>query len=394
MLDTTCTKFSNADYKAEIEKALSDVKQIAQNAFAEAEKSDAENLFPSETIEKIHAKNLFAAVLPDKFGGLGIGLGDNTTLEMLRLHKHFGYGNLVVGRVFEGHYNALLLIKLFGTEKQLKKYAEDVIKNKKIFGVWNTQAGDGIKFEPTDDGKFKISGAKIFATGVDFVDRPIVTGALPDGGWRMCVIEFDKVRTKIDASWWKPLGMKSSRSYRVDFTDVEISETDFIGAAGDYYRQPYFSGGAIRFAAVQLGGAESLFDLTREYLQKLERTEDAFQKMRVGEMAIRIESGDLWLRGAAEKLDEYERNPTRENGENFLIYANMMRTANEQICQDVMRFCERSVGARGLNKPFYFERIIRDLTIYLRQPAPDAAVADVGKYVLKSQTKAVDLWRN
>lgn len=394
MPEITAAKLSNIDSADEIKSALNDAKNIAQDSFADAEANDAEDLFPLKTISKIRDKNLFAAILPKKFGGLGIGLENGTTLEMLRLHKHFGYGNLVVGRVFEGHYNALLLIKLFGTDEQIKTYADDVVKRNKIFGVWNTEANDGVKFEPIGGDKFKMSGAKIFATGVDFVERPVVNGVLPDGGWQMCVVEMEKIKTKIDPSWWKPLGMKSSRSYRVDFTGVEVSETDFIGNAGDYYRQPYFSGGAIRFAAVQLGGAEALFDLTREYLQNLKRTEDAYQKIRVGEMAIRVESGNLWLRGAAEKLDEYEKNPNAETSEKFLIYADMMRTAIEQICQDVMLFCERCVGARGLNKPFYFERIIRDLTIYLRQPAPDASLADVGKYVLETKTKADDLWKN
>lgn len=391
----TAAKLSSEifDNNTAIEKALNDAKHIAQNSFADAEESDSEDSFPLKTIAEIRKKSLFGAIVPQKFGGLGIGLENETTLEMLRLHKYLGYGNPVVGRVFEGHYNALLLIKLFGTNEQLKNYSEDVTKQNKIFGVWNTEANDGIKFEPLGNGKFKMKGAKIFATGVDFVDRPIVNGALPGGGWQMCVVKMEQVKTKIDSSWWKPLGMKSSRSFRVDFTGVEICENDLIGKVGDYYNQPYFSGGAIRFVAVQLGGAEALFDLTREYLQKLGRTDDPYQKLRVGEMAIRIENGNLWLKGAAEKLDEYEQNPNSESGEKFVTYANMMRTAIEQICQDVMLFCERSIGARGLNKPFYFERIIRDLTIYLRQPAPDASLADVGKFVLDSEIKADDLWK-
>ncbi len=152
--------------------------------------------------------------------------------------------------------------------------------------------------------------------------------------------------------------------------------------------QPYFSGGAIRFAAVQLGAAEAIFDETRKYLRKLNRTDDSFQQTRLGEMAINIESGNLWLEGAARSFENYRQNPTPETSEKFLAYANMMRTAIEQICQNVMLLCERSVGARGLNKPFHFERIIRDLKIYLRQPAPDAALAAAGKYVLDSQIES------
>lgn len=376
-----------------IEKTLQTAKKIAQNSFADAESSDSFDKFPIETIDKIKANRLFSAILPERFGGSGIGLESDLQSAMLRLHKYFGYGNLVVGRVFEGHFNALLLIKLFGSKRQFQKYAADITGKSKIFGVWNTQADNGVKFEAVGNGKFRMSGEKIFATGVDFVERPIVTGAMPDGGGRMCIVSLDKVKTKVDDSWWRPLGMKSSRSYKIDFTGVEVSEEDFIGKAGDYYRQPYFSGGAIRFAAVQLGGAEALFDKTREYLQTLKRTDDPYQKMRLGEMAIRIESGNLWLKGAAEKLEDYERNPNEETSANFLAYAKMTRTAIEQICQDAMLFCERSVGARGLNKPFYFERIIRDLTIFLRQPAPDASLAEVGGYVLESLIPADDLWR-
>ncbi len=62
----------------------------------------------------------------------------------------------------------------------------------------------------------------------------------------------------------------------------------------------------------------------------------------------------------------------------------MMRTAISDICEKVMNLCVKCVGARGLNKPFHFERIIRDLTIYLRQPAPDASLAAYGSYVLEN----------
>ncbi len=377
-----------------LENALQKAKEISQNSFEDAEKNDAVDMFPLETITKIKKHKLFAAPLPERFGGAGIGLEHNTQIQLLRLHKYLGYGNLVIGRVFEGHYNALLLIKLFGTETQFEKYASDVVNGSKIFGVWNTQANNGIEFKSIENGKFQIKGEKTFATGIDFVERPIITGAMPDGGWRMCIVPLEKVAAKVDDSRWNPLGMKSSRSYKIDLTGVEISEEDFIGKAGDYYSQPYFSGGSIRFAAVQLGGAETLFDKTREYLVNLNRTEDPYQKTRLGEMAIRMESGNLWLAGAAEKLEEYEQNPNERTSEKFLAYANMTRTAIEQICQDTMLFCERSVGARGLNKPHHFERIIRDLTIYLRQPAPDVSLADIGKYVLKSKVPADDLWKN
>lgn len=366
---------------------------MTETALIEAAETDFVESFPAKTLKNIIEAKLHAAPLPTKLGGVGLGLENDTTLEMLRLLKYFGYGNPVIGRVYEGHYNALLLLKLFATEKQFQTYAADVVKNNKIFGVWNTEAADGVKIFPTENGKFRLEGFKIFATGVNYVERPIVNGAMPDGGWQMCVVPMEKVQTKIDSSWWNPLGMKSTRSFRVDFTGVELTKDDLIGKPNDYYSQPHFSGGAIRFAAVQFGAAEAIFDETRKYLQKLNRTDDLFQQSRLGEMAIQVESGNLWLEGAARSFESYRQNPTANNSEKFLAYANMMRTAIEQICQNVMLLCERSIGARGLNKPLHFERIIRDLTIYLRQPAPDAALAAAGKYVLDNKIQSDDLWK-
>ncbi len=377
-----------------LSEKLETAKNMMKSSMAEAAVTDFVESFPAETFKLITETKLHAAPLPTKFGGAGLGLENDTTLEMLRFLKYFGYGNLVVGRVYEGHFNALLLLELFANEKQFEKYALDVVEKNKIFGVWNTEAGDGVKIFPAGKDKFRLEGFKIFATGVDYVERPIVNGAMPDGGWQMCIVPMEKVETNVDASWWNPLGMKSTRSFRVDFTGIELTRDDLIGKPNDYYSEPYFSGGAIRFAAVQLGSAEAIFDETRKYLVKLNRTKDSFQQTRLGEMAINIESGNLWLEGAARNFENYRQNPTPKNSKRFLAYANMMRTAIEQICQNVMLLCERSVGARGLNKPFHFERIIRDLKIYLRQPAPDAALAAAGKYVLDSELQSDELWRS
>ena len=47
---------------------------------------------------------------------------------------------------------------------------------------------------------------------------------------------------------------------------------------------------------------------------------------------------------------------------------------------------------RGLLQPHPIERIGRDLTLYLRQPAPDAALANAGAYTLACEEPALDLW--
>jgi alkylation response protein AidB-like acyl-CoA dehydrogenase len=79
-----------------------------------------------------------------------------------------------------------------------------------------------------------------------------------------------------------------------------------IGPPDSYLRQPWLTAGVVRFAAVQLGGAEALFDLTRHYLQGENRTGHPYQQERLGQMTIAIEAGQLWLRGAADRLAAYD----------------------------------------------------------------------------------------
>ena len=364
-------------------------------AAAHAAALDKQGLFPAEEFNQIAKVGLLVAPLSRSLGGLGLGFETGNTAELLLLLKEMGRGNLAVGRVYEGHVNALQLIQTFGTPQQIERYAADA-HNGKIFGVWNAEAADGVKLIPLNDGRYRLEGSKTFASGCGYVERPFASGALPDGGWQMCIVPMEAVDTIVDPDWWQPSGMRATVSYKVDFTGVEIGSENLIGKPGDYFRQPWLSGGVVRFAAVHLGGAEAIFNETRHYLQARGRTDHPSQQERLGKMAIAIESGYLWLRGAAAQVDRYAPifggypNLPNPQAPQLVAYANMVRTTIEQICMDVMQLSERSIGTLGLLPPHPMERLIRDLTLYLRQPAFDAAIANVGKYVLDTSTD--ELW--
>ena len=352
--------------------------------------TDDDATFPEEVFDWLADAGLLAITLP------GGDLDDQlpNTGGLLQLLKRIGSGNLAVGRVYEGHVNALHLIGLYATPDQKRAWYDDATQQHRLFSVWNTQATDGVRIHAVGNGHYVLDGSKTFCSGAGWIGRPLVTGELVGAertGWQMGIIPTERAKViPQDARFWQPLGMRASVSYKLDFTGVELSEDDLLGQPGDYFRQPHFSGGAIRFAAVQLGGAEALFNATRALLVSMNRTDDGFQKTRLAEMAYLIESGNQWINAAGRKADEW-----RERGdetERIVAYANMTRTAIEEICLRVMQLAERSVGARGLMRPLPFERIHRDLTFYLRQPAPDATLADIGQYVLRNETNSHALW--
>ncbi|MGC1393573.1 MAG: acyl-CoA dehydrogenase family protein, partial [Coleofasciculaceae cyanobacterium] len=237
-----------------IAQALEKAAAIAEYSAAHAAEIDHNGAFPAAEFELIAQAGLLAASLQREWGGLGLGIDAHVTRQLLLLLKQIGRGNLAIGRVYEGHVNALQLVQTFGSKEQIAKYAADARDHHKIFGVWNAEAADGVKILPLDRGRYRLEGSKTFASGSGYVQRPFVNGALPDGSWQMCIVPMDEVETTADASWWQPSGMRATASYKVDFTGVELDSLSMIGKPGDYYRQPWLSGGVVRFAAVQLGG--------------------------------------------------------------------------------------------------------------------------------------------
>ncbi len=343
--------------------------------------------FPVAEFGWIAEAGLLASALPRELGGAGLHDGPGAALPLLRLLKHIGRGSLPAGRIYEGHVNALVLIALFGSPTQLARAADDVHRERRIFGVWNAEEAGGIRLHEIGDGHYRLEGSKLFCSGTGYVTRPIVTGRLPGGGWQMCVVPMDRVSPRIDHGWWQPVGMESTVSAAVDFTGIELGPEDLIGPSDAYYRDPWFNGGAIRFAAVQLGGAEALYDAARFYLHRLGRTDHPAQRLRASQMAMAIESGNGWLQGAAAA---WER-PVEETPA-ITAFAAMTRTAVEAISQDMMREVERMVGARGMMRPYPFGRMVRDLTMYLRQPAPDAVIERIGRHVLDDTRPAHAMW--
>jgi alkylation response protein AidB-like acyl-CoA dehydrogenase len=386
-------------YKLELTELIEQMADVISFCSANASAIDRNGDFPAKEFNLIASLGLLTAPLSRSLGGLGLGIDTNIIYELLTILKNIGQANLSIGRIYEGHVNALQLLQTFGNSNQIAAYAEDVREHHKIFGVWNAEEADGVKILPLGNGKYRLEGCKTFATGCGYVDRPFVNAAFPNGDWQMCIVSMDEVDTVSDPSWWQTAGMRATASYKVDFTGVVLEESALIGQPGDYYRQPWLTAGVARFAAVQLGGAEALFNSTRQFLKGLDRTKDPYQEERLGKMAIAIESGHLWLKGVAEQLKQYAPmfggDPTVVNPKSVTLvaYANMMRTAIEQTCMEAIQLSERSVGTRGLMPPHPIERIIRDLTLYLRQPAYDAALATVGRYAL--QNVATDnLWWN
>jgi len=360
--------------------------RLVPQFFQRAAERDESGAFPREEFQALHEAGALVAPVPVALGGLGYGLAPTGVLPLLSLLRDIGRGSLPLGRLYEGHANAWKLIADFANAEQQERWASDA-RAGHIFGVWNTEIPhEAVSFH--DDGSaLTLEGAKIFASGAGNITRPVVTGRREDGTRQMAVVPTDAAKGTIDRTAWRPMGMEASTSYRVDFSGVRLERENILGQPDDYTREPWFSGGAIRFAAVQAGGAEALLQITRDHLQKRKRTDCPHQQKRAGEMAIAVASARHWLAEAARHAERADEAPER-----FLAHSRLTRSAVEQACLQALEHAERSVGLPGMVRPHPLERVVRDLRMYLRQPSPDKALTEAGRYFLEATTPVDRLW--
>jgi alkylation response protein AidB-like acyl-CoA dehydrogenase len=361
-----------------IEEAL----RLSDEAFASGDALDRDDAFPEVGVAALGAIGLLTAPMPPSLGGAGIM---NKQLSMIL--RAIGAGNLSLGRLYEGHVNALGLVLRYGRRDQVEFIASEALAGI-LMGVWNTDDAGGLKLI-CDNGRYRLRGRKILASGAGYVLRPLVT-ATDELGRRVMVMPRLERGLRADLSLWTPQGMRASATGAVDFSNIPILAEEIIGSEGDYEREPYFSGGAWRFAAVHQGGMERLFDLLRAHLGRTGRGGNAHQAARLGEAAIAIETARLWVqRAAAITEDAHGGGPA----EQIVAYVNLARLAVEKAGLALMELVHRSVGLQSFMRPHPIERFSRDLATYLRQPGPDLALTNAADWILKSNGRASDLWR-
>ena len=358
---------------------------VALAAAERARALDLEGRFPKADVEALAEAGLLAACVPARLGGAGLGsdaLGSQELSDVLRL---VGRGNLALGRLYEGHVNAWRLIARNGELRQMERLAADA-RSGHFFGVWNTDAGDGLRLVPLG-ARYWLEGRKILCSGAGHLTRPLVTARLPDGLVRMVVVPLEGLQERSDAGSWDARGMRASVSGGFDFTGIEVGEDLIVGEAGAYLVQPDFSCGAWRFCAVQLGGIEALFDGLREHLRRTGRGGNAHQAARLGQMAIAVQTARLWVERAATMAARAEDDPARA-----VAFVNLTRLVVERAGLDAIELAERSIGLRAFLKPDPLERMSRDLATYLRQPNPDGALMAAAERVLADERDVAALW--
>ena len=367
----------------DIRDVIAAAERVAGDLFAEAAERDAAAVFPDAAIATLRDAGLMLAPFPAACGGFGLvePAAVDTLREVVRL---VGGADLSVGRLYEGHVNAVSLVHRYGTPRQLARLA-DAVEAGGMSGVWNAEGARPARLEAGADGT-RLAGAKILCSGAGSITHPLVP--VRRGAAVVMLLPQFAPGERADLLGWQAQGMRSTATGTIDLDGFVVDADAIIGADDDYPRQPAFFGGAWRFCAVQLGAIDRLLDLFRAELVSRGRSDDPYQRQRVAACATASETAALWVRDAS-RMVAAESRPVPD----ILAYVGLTRGVVERAALDVIEAVHRGLGLGSFVRPHPVERVARDLSTYLRQPAPDGTMADAAETVLKHSSPARALWR-
>ncbi|GFJ81287.1 acyl-CoA dehydrogenase family protein [Phytohabitans houttuyneae] len=242
----------------------------------------------------------------------------------------------------------------------------------------------GTTLTRTEDG-WVVDGTKAFATSATGADWAVLLVSLAGpGGARHaaapesvlllgCDLRHPSVT--VDTSWWDPVGMRATASHVVRFDRTPVPAAWQLGQPGDYVRQSWQAAFIPHYAASFLGAAEGAYDYAIQYVEKQDKGGDPYVQQRVGSMAVDLDTARLWLRHVARLWDTGRIDEAR-------IAGSRARHVVEHLALSTVDHCIRACGARSLVRPSPVERILRDLTFYVRHDNDDHLLATIGRAAL------------
>ena len=279
-----------------------------------------------------------------------------------------GRRDLPLGRLLEGHVDAVQIVGRYGTIAQVARLHAALAAGA-MLGVWNA----GLAGEPLILADGRLRGGKSYASGAGVLTHALVT-AQTDEGNRLLLVDLAEVPPAIDRDWWRMTGMQRSETHQVRWEGAAIDAAAAIGDPEDYVREPYFSGGALRFVAVHAGGVAALCDRTRDHLALTDRAGDPFQAARLADLYNLAEGAAGVVRRVASRWFD-------PGDDARLLRVAAARLAVADAAERAIALAQQSVGLAGHFRDHPLAATLTDLAVYLRQPAPDAQRLRVGAAV-------------
>ena len=324
---------------------------------------DENQEFPIEVLRKFGDLGLMGVLVPQEFGGSGMGYTEYVTVisEIGKICGSIGLSVAAHNSLCTGH------ILQFGNEEQKKKYLPKLASGEWI-GAWGlTEANTGsdamrMKCTAKKDGDhWVINGTKNWITHGISGNVAVVlvrTGELLDSHGITAFIVECGTPGFTGGKKENKLGMRASETAELIFDNCRIHESQILGKVGDGFIQAMkvLDGGRISIAALSLGIAKGAFEASVKYAKEREQFGQPianFQgiSFKLADMATEIEAAELLTFKAADMKNRGEK--VTKEGAYAKYYASEVAV---KVATDAVQI----FGGYGYTKDFPVEKFYRD----------------------------------
>jgi alkylation response protein AidB-like acyl-CoA dehydrogenase len=296
----------------------------------------------------------------------------------LRLVRRVAAADGSVGRIFDGHLNAVERIAVHGPPDLRERELAAFAAGHRLGGVWGGEpaAGEGppAAIVPAGGGEV-VRGVKTFCSGAGGVDRALVLvrpgPGRPGPPVSVWLDVADRRRVEIDETWYQARGLVASVSHRVVFHDAPVLAR--LGDPGAILAQPWFGRDALRTAASWAGMADSAVAGALDALAERPNRGD-LEALAAGRILTAQRTIDVWLEHAALAMDE-----TSADLGAVALHA---RASIAEACRSLLDEAARACGSRPFARADRLDRARRDLELFLLQHRLDPILARAGQTAL------------
>ena len=335
----------------------------AQYIFPNVMEWDEAQYFPKEIFEKAGALGFMGMIIPEAYGGSGMGYHEYVTLiETISIvDPSIGLSIAAHNSLCSNH------IYSFGNEDQRLRWLPDLCSGT-LIGAWgltehNTGSdAKGMSTTARKDGNtWVLNGTKNFITHGISGDIAVVIARNGEKGDSRGMTAFVVERGTPGFTAGKKenkLGMRASETAEMVFDNCVIPDENRLGPVGDGFIQSMkiLDGGRISIAALSLGVAKGSFNASLKYSKERKQFGKAISSFqgisfKLADMATEIEAAVLLTHKASE---------LKNQGKNVTQAGAMAKLFSSEVCVKVANEGVQIHGGYGFTKDFPVEKFFRD----------------------------------
>ncbi len=366
---------------------------LTPNFAARASQYEQEKCFPKQNFEDLHKAGLLCPAVSAAFGGLGFGSHLQQSFALWAMTKCIAKADMAMARCWEGHINAQIILEIAANQRQKTLWFGEMIAKGTLWGCWSGEPLQATPFEKSSTGTlvtetsegFLLNGSKVFCSGASGADWAILfVNTQGVGGARhsnspqtviMLACPMADKTIRLDDTWWQPIGMTASVSFKVLFDNTFIPKENLIGYAGQFMTEEIATYLLPHYASNLLGGMEAIDEQVIQFVQRQGKSKDPYIQQHIGKMKLNLQTCQMWLQHVANLWDLQQLPEAKMAGVAFRYQVEKLGFQNLATALDVC-------GSRALIKPSPIEKIYRDFSFYAKHDNADHLLANLGKTIL------------